>query len=235
MDESEQSYKDMLPSVEELNTAWVDIERIHDEHLAQHEVKLPSSTSYKKIWLAMLHHYCYRPVHKDEISEAVQREYPDAGKDQQVRHLKRDGWNITFPKRGYHQLKDPYRPSQEFYNEQNRRRDRLTYKDFSELKKKFGNLCANCGAREGEPDPRYGSDKVILEKCHKDPNFPSDDLKNIIPQCQFCNREYKSDFVFDDKGQVCAIGSANPVERASEEAKKKVVEYLRSSGYLKDS
>ncbi len=232
MDESEQSYKDMLPSIEELNAAWVDIERIHDEHLAQHEVKLPSPTSYKRIWLAMLHHYCHRPVHKDEISDAVQREYPDAGKDQQVRHLKRDGWNITSPKRGYHQLKDPYRTSQEFHNEQNRRRGRLASKDFSELKKKFANRCATCGVREGEPDHRYGSDKVVLEQGHQDPDKPSDDPKNIIPQCQFCNRAYKSDFVFDDKGRVRAIGSVGPVERASEEVKMKVIEYFRSSGYL---
>ena len=232
MDESEQSHKDILPSIEELDAAWVDIERIHDEHLAQHEVRLPSPTTYKRIWLSMLHHYCHRPVHKVEISEAVQREYPDAGGDQQVRHLKRDGWNITSPKRGCHQLKDPYRPSQEFYNEQNRRRGRSASKDFSELKKRFGNRCANCGASEGEPDHRYGSDKVVLEQGHQDPDKPSEDPKNIIPQCQFCNRAYNSNFVFNNKGQLRAIASVSPIERASEKVKKQVAEYLRSSGYL---
>lgn len=217
-----------LPSVEELDAAYEDIARIHSEHLVQHEVVLPKRNSYKSIWLAMLHHH-KRAVHKDEISEAIQREHPDAGKDQQVRHLKRDGWNIVSKQRGYHQLDDPYRPSQEFHNEQNRRRGRLGAKDFEEIKQAFGNRCATCGAREGEPDPRYGSDKVILQQGHQNPKKPSDETSNIIPQCQFCNRTYRDDFVFDNKGRVHAVADIRPVKRASEETQRKILDFLKKT------
>ena len=34
-------------------------------------------------------------VHKDFISQVCQRDKPDLGQDQQVRHLKRDGWYLA--------------------------------------------------------------------------------------------------------------------------------------------
>ena len=215
-----------LPTKAELDAAYQAIEDIHAKHLKVHGVALPARGTHKSIWLAMLHHHD-RAVHKDEISEAVQREHPDAGKDQQVRHLKRDGWNIVSEKRGYHHLKDPTRPSQEFHNEQNRRRGRLLAKDFDELKRAFGNRCATCGAWEGEPDPRYGSDKVILQQGHQNPNRPSNEMTNIIPQCQFCNRSYRGDFVFDDKGRVYAVADTTPVKRASKEVQREILDYLK--------
>lgn len=118
-----------LPTKEELEDAYEDIARIHAEHLVQHNVILPKRNTHKSIWLAMLHHHD-RAVHKDEISEAVQREHPDAGKDQQVRHL-------------------------------------------------------------------------------------------------ICNRSYRGDFVFDDKGRVYAVADTTPVKRASEEVQRKILDYLK--------
>ena len=66
-----------LPSPAELAAAYRDIARIHAEHLAQHGVKLPLGNSNKGTWLAMLHHYAPERVHKDAISDAVRREYPN--------------------------------------------------------------------------------------------------------------------------------------------------------------
>lgn len=123
----------------------------------------------------MLHHYAPERVHKDEISDAVRREYPNAGRDQQVRHLKRDGWNIA-GSGGFHQLADPYRPDQGFVNERNR--------------------------RQGEPD-------------------------NIILQCQFCNRAYRRDFVFDSRGRARAVADVGPVRRANRAVQRKIWELLR--------
>ena len=214
-----------LPTPEELRQAYDDAARIHSEHLAQHGVMLPTPDSYKAIWLAMLHHYAPNPVHKDQISDAVRREYPNAGRDQQVRHLKRDGWNIT-GKGGNHRLEDPYRPDQGFVNERNRRQARLNADDFEALIVAFGNRCATCGARAGEPDPRYGSDRVALQQGHQDPDKPSDDVANMIPQCQFCNRAYRRDFVFDNRGRAIAVADIGPVRRASRAVQRKVWEYL---------
>ena len=146
-----------LPAPDELAAAYDEIARIHSEHLAQHGVRLPEKGTYKSIWLAMLHYYAPAPVHKDEISDAVRRQYPEAGRDQQVRHLKRDGWNVA-GRGGRHRLSDPYRPDQGFINERARRQGRLGADDFMALKTAFGNRCATCGARDGEPDPRYGVD-----------------------------------------------------------------------------
>lgn len=92
-----------LPPLEELLDAFEDIERIHKIYLAQHGVKLPNKQSHKWVWLAMLHHARGEPVHKNLISDATRREFPDAARDQQVRHLKRDGWNyrVSYSRQPY--------------------------------------------------------------------------------------------------------------------------------------
>lgn len=215
-----------LPSVDELEKAYQDIRRIHSDHLIQHGVKLPEKSSYKWIWLAMLHHFSPDYVHKDAISNAVRRTFPDAAADQQVRHLKRDGWNIV-GSRGLHRLDDPFQPSPEYVNERSRRQGRLSADDFDDIKRTFANRCATCGARESEPDPRYGRDKVVLQQGHQDPDKPSDSQNNIIPQCQFCNRAYKRDFTFDSKGRVRAVADVGPVTRARKQVRRKIWELLQ--------
>ena len=219
-----------LPTPSKLQKAWLELKDIHKEHLAVHNVKLPSARHYtdtnKSLWLAVLYFYKNRDVHKDEISEITRRDIPDAGADQQVRHLKRDGWNIG-DKPGIHRL-DPYKPSLAFINTEARRRARLGAVDFDEIKKIYGGRCATCGAREGRPDPRYGDEKVALQKGHQNPDMSGDNAQNIIPQCQFCNRTYKDDFVFDDKGRVRAVASIRPVKRASENVQRKILKWLVS-------
>ena len=217
-----------LPSKEELAAAWEEVKRIHRIHLMPHGVKLPKEDSNKRIWLSMLYHFLDREVHKDEISDAVRREHPNAARDQQVRHLKRDGWNIkTGKKSGSHSL-DPYNASPNLLIDRARRGAVLHDEDFNERKIAFGFRCATCGASEGEPDPRYGGDKVVLQQGHRDPHKPSDDQENIIPQCANCNRAYKDDFVFDEKGRVHSVASIDPVKRASKAVKKKVFEFLKN-------
>lgn len=217
-----------LPDAEDLQAAWIELQQIHKEHLAVHGVRLPKAEHYadsnKSLWLAVLYLYMDREVHKDEISQIAQRDIPDAGADQQVRHLKRDGWSIG-DKPGVHKL-NPYRPSAEFVNEGSRKRARLEANSFSEIKEAFGSRCATCGAREGFPDPRYGDEKVKLQQGHQDPHGAGDDKKNIIPQCQFCNRTYADDYVFDDKGRVRAVANVRPVQRASESVQRKVLDWL---------
>jgi len=151
-----------LPSPSNLQAAWAELRSIHAEYLAVHEVIIPQVEHYaennKSIWLAMLWQRRDQEIHKDEISEVVRRDMPGAAADQQVRHLKRDGWDIG-QSPGRHRL-NPYAPSQEFLNAAARKRMRLGADDFDAIKRSFGGRCATCGATEGRPDPRYGRDIV---------------------------------------------------------------------------
>ena len=215
-----------LPSPRQLEEAYQEAARIHKIHLVQHKVHLPGWPTFKAIHLAMLMHYKCKYVHKDDVSAVVQRQFPGAGRDQQVRHLKRDGWNIESDGHGNHRIRDPFHPSPEFANLQARRQGRRNATDFDQIVRSFGNRCATCGATKGEPDPRYGKDIVTLEKGHMNPNKP-DDLDNIIPQCQFCNRAYKNYYVFDEKGRVKAVANLGPIKRASTDVQKKIYEFLK--------
>ncbi len=217
-----------LPTPDELQDAWTRLRAIHREYLAVHEVVIPQVECYahktKAVWLAVLWHYEGREVHKDEISAVVRRDINGAAADQQVRHLKRYGWDIG-PKPGRHKL-NPYEPSQEFLNINARKRMRLTAGNFDVIKQAFGGRCATCGAREGQPDPRYDRDPVHLQQGHRDPHLAGDNPDNIIPQCQFCNRSYKSDFVFDEKGRVHAVASVQPVYRANANVQRLIFDWL---------
>ena len=220
-----------LPTKEELSRALEKALEIHREYLSKYEVKFPKKETNKEIWLAMLMHYAEQKVYKDEITRAVLRENPEAGHDQQIRHLKRDGWNIEGGRekgKGFHIL-IPYQPSQEYMNQQTLKRKKLEVEDFTNLKSLYGNKCATCGCREGQPDPRYGSARVHLQQGHRDPDIDSTDKENIIPQCQFCNQAYKRDFVFDDKGRVRAVADIGPIQRARKSVQKKIYKWLEKN------
>lgn len=218
-----------LPSAEKLQEAWENLQKIHKRYLDMHGVIIPDAVRYsennKAAWLAILWYYQDQEVDKNKISRIVMRDIEDAGADQQVRHLKRDGWDIG-KKRGVHCL-NPYRPSHEFEIASAQRRARLEAGDFDDIKKAFGYCCATCGANEGRPDPRYGGENVILQSGHMDPSKPGNDKMNIIPQCQFCNRTYKADYVFDEKGRVHAVADVPPVRRASRPVQQKIFEWLK--------
>ena len=96
----------------------------------------------------------------------------------------------------------------------------------------YENRCATCGTKEGEPSHRYGEDKVVLQQGHRDPSKPATDLDNIIPQCQFCNRAYRGDYVFDDKGRVSAIADLRPVQKATKSVQRKVYEWLKKAIFI---
>ena len=216
-----------IPTPTELQKSWEDLRRIHAEHLEQHGVKLPKGTDYrssgKSIQLTVLHYYVGESVDKNLISQVCQRDAPHLAADQQVRHLKREGWHLTG--RGSHTL-DPYKVSPEFETDIRRRQGTINAETFEELKGIFFYKCATCGAEEGKTNDRYGDDIVELQRGHKDPAKPMT-KDNIIPQCQFCNRAYRADFVFDDKGRVSHIADIRPVRKASRTVQRKVWEWLK--------
>ena len=217
-----------LPTPRELQSAWEDVKQEHKKYRVNHGVKLPNADRYtdlaKSLWLAVLYHWRDREVHKNEISEIARRDMANAAADQQVRHLKRDGWWIG-EKQGVHQL-DVYQVSPEFQNQEAHKRARLNATTFDELKASYGGCCATCGAEEGKPDKRYGVQAVTLQQGHQDPLKSGDDWANIIPQCQFCNRAYRDDFAFDNKGRVHAVASIGPVSRAHVSVQKKILDWL---------
>lgn len=218
-----------LPSPAQLQKAWEDLREIHSTHLAVHDVKIPKAGKYsesqKAMWLAMLYFNREREVHKDEMSALARRDMPRLGVDQQVRHLKRDGWLLSGA-RGRHKL-DPFNVSPEFLRQSARKRSSLAAATFDDLKTAFGGRCATCGAREGQPDPCYGGDPVVLQPGHKDPTKAGDERANIISQCQLCNRSYKDDFTFDDRGRVRAIAGIGPVRRATRDVQRRVYAWLK--------
>ena len=129
-----------LPSKRRLQQAWVDLKDIHKEYLARHNVVLPKCERYdekaKSIWLAVLWYYKDQEVGKDTISDIVQRDRPELGRDQQVRHLKRDGWSIG-AKSGVHKL-NPYEVSPEYLNMSLRKNVMIDATTFDEIKKHLG-------------------------------------------------------------------------------------------------
>lgn len=96
---------------------------------------------------------------------------------------------------------------------------------WEELKQVHKNRCANCGAEEGKMHRLYDG-IVKLQKGHQDPEKILNKA-NIIPQCQFCNSYYQSDFTFDEKGQVRAVANVGPVLRASKQVRNLVYEMLK--------
>lgn len=204
-----------------------------EKYLKKYGITLPTKkTAQTRIWVAILL-LLYKEhkgewIHKDDIGELTRLVRPDLGHDQQIRHLKREGWNLeTDPnKPGYHRFYDPYRPSSEWENDRNRQ-VAISSDDFELIKETYSNRCATCGAEEGKPDVRYGSlDNVVLQKGHRDP-AKAGDKDNILPQCQFCNRAYRDDFVFNEKGRVHAVASLRPVRLASAKVKRMIYDFLK--------
>ena len=218
------------PTPEQLQSAWEELQKFHKNQFEKDGVKIPQGEKYtnsaKSCWLSILYfHRDECPIHKDYIAKIVQREMPEKKGDQQVRHLKADGWDIgDIPGRHKLNLK---KPLEQFLNSPKNRRSTLPKDDWKSLLCAYNYTCATCGAKEGEKHRFYGGQVVQLQKGHKDPLGAGDDMDNIIPQCQYCNRAYRNHYEFDDKGRVRAVASVKPVEKSNEKVKAKIWKYLK--------
>ncbi|MCY4215658.1 MAG: hypothetical protein OXC92_01570 [Flavobacteriaceae bacterium] len=175
--------------------------------------------------LSLLHYYKDESIHKDDVSEIVREYLPDANLDTQVRHLKRDGWEIEDPenRRGYFKL-NPLKPSEVFIQKQHLDQIRINRPEFDEIKKIYDYRCATCGEREGEKH-RFYKEIVKLEKGHKDPHVAKS-KEDYIPQCQFCNKAYKDKVTFDEYGRVKSAANVELVKKAHESVKQKIKNWL---------
>lgn len=181
------------------------------------DAEILASISAKEFQLIFLYKHKGKLVHKDLISAFVRKHIPNAGLDQQVRHLSSQfGWNIlnksgkipdediTVPS-GFHYLVSLETPNPKLVAQELKRVGRLGAKTFEQLKIAYGNKCATCGIEEGKKDSRMDA-IVKLQEGHMDPR-KSLTLDNTIPQCQYCNQTYKDYFKFNEHGRVIAVNN----------------------------
>jgi hypothetical protein len=77
----------------------------------------------------------------------------------------------------------------------------LTEKEWKTMKKDYEYKCATCGNKEGDI-LRYNKYKITkLHKGHMNP-LKVGNTKNIIPQCEDCNKQYKNKAIFNKQGRV---------------------------------
>lgn len=208
----------------------------YQTYLKQYGIKFPAKNSNKALQLIFLRKNKGALVHKDTISIFVQSVIPHAGKDQQVRHLGREGWNIlnkgdklpdedkTVPS-GYHVLLTTESPKPSFLFAALKRAGRVAAKDFEQLKIAYDNRCVTCGSQEGKPHFLQPSKRTELHQGHMNPHKELT-LDNSIPQCQVCNGIYKDYFVFDAKGRTIAVASTEPVLKAEKFVQERIKKAL---------
>ena len=185
------------------------------------EVKFPRKGTKRSIVLVHLIKNIYKGVTKEELTEVVRKIFPDTNDVQDGRHLKNSGWNVInerkFKKTTY-TLVSLDEPHPIFLK--NRKVESKDL-DWNGLKKEYDYMCATCGCKEGEIH-RYYFKKVKLQKGHKNPSLPLN-RDNVIPQCQFCNRQDRDKWVYDNNGRVKGISNI-----------KDAVKFLHKSGRLNE-
>lgn len=222
---------------DECDKLWQEIKTKHELNLSIYNVKLPTENTSKYYQLIYLYKYINCLVKKDVIADFVISKIPSAGKDQQVRHLAADGFNLivkggkiintdeTVPS-GYYLLQTLDFPKPEFMAKSLKRVSLLKVNDFEKIKKIYNNRCATCGSKEGEPH-RVSGKLVELQQGHMDPNRPLE-VGNIIPQCQYCNQNiYKDFFVFNEDGYPIKISNPEFVLRSDKYVRRQIYELIK--------
>lgn len=219
-------------SPEEIDKWYNKIQEEHELYLKEYNVELPKRNSSSALWLVFLRKHKGKLVHKDTISAFVNSVNPQAGKDQQVRHLARKGWFVLnkgdkipdedeLVKSGYHVLLTTEQPKPSFLHKAIQRAGRISAKNFTQLKIAYHLRCATCGSQEGKPHLLEQNQRTKLQQGHMNPHKELT-LDNSIPQCQICNQVYQDNFVFNEKGRIVAVASARPVLKADLETKKTI-------------
>jgi hypothetical protein len=210
---------------EEAENLYEPLRESHALRLSTFGVVLPElkrGDAYTRggIVLCALYKYFRQPVSKLELSRMVTQFFNEQVSDvQQARHLgKQGGWYIISGTRGQTapsnlgfelppaayclvSITEPY-PGRE--SRRQHHREGLQSVDLDELRRAYDNRCASCGSKEGEPSLKDPSRTTRLQRGHMDPTKALTP-KNVIPQCDECNRAYRDWFVFDGSGRVIDI------------------------------
>ena len=186
----------------------------YNQYLKEKGVKLLSETSGLGQALCCLYENIGKPVSIDEIRKYVVEHgvvLPGGGDSLQTRHLAlQNGYNMLKGgeintltglkiKRSHFLLVNLTDKHPSFMPE--RRNVVMTHDDWKILKEEYGNMCVNCGSKEGEPLRWNKNNKTVLQQGHMDPRLELT-LANTIPQCATCNQQYKNKAVFNNRGFV---------------------------------
>jgi len=214
------------------------IKDLHNKHLEKCGVKLPrltNSNGYTKDALILVYlaqdYPDTKKVSKEELTQFIRQYYPNVTDVQQARHLgAQKGWyidaggrgngDVVTLSRGDYQLISLEQPYPSFHGH---RIDET--ENWEELKKQYGYRCATCGSKEGEPNFHWPNTITKLQKSHINPNEPLAP-GNIIPQCEKCNRTYRNDWIYDEKGRVIKLANPNVIKRSDKEVRRKVYKIL---------
>ena len=202
-------------------------------------IKLPKlcngDGTYTKdaLCLILLYSKFQSPVSKEELTRFIKVFYPSVTDVQQARHLgAQKGWYILSGTRGdrlgnlksgeymLHSVSEPY-PDYTI----GRRINNLNLESWEELKRVYHNRCVTCGSEEDKQHLINSETITQLQKGHMNPQKPLD-LDNTIPQCDWCNRAYRSYFCFDNRGRVSKINDPNFVLKSTEAIQFKIFKLL---------
>lgn len=199
---------------------WSELKPKKDENgndIPYTDEEIVKSLDAKELQLIFLYKYKGKLVHKDLISAFVRKYKPNAGLDQQIRHLgSQYNWNVlnkgnkipdedVLVPSGYHYLVSIETPNPKVVVAALKRAGRLAAKTFDDLVIAYNNKCATCGIEQGKKDPRMNV-IVKLQQGHMNPRKDLT-LDNTIPQCQYCNQTYQDYFQFNEWGRVIAVNN----------------------------
>lgn len=214
---------------DEIRRAYDIIAQHHSEYLEEYGVKLPGlegREGFTKNALVLVYLAQGYPdtqaVTKAELTRFVREYYPDTNDVQQGRHLARNGFYIAAGTRanrgidlesGEYKLVTLEQPYPGFAPHQV-----SEDADWDTIKDAYDHRCATCGSKEGEPSFHYPNTITRLQRGHKDPNKPLEP-RNIIPQCEKCNRPDRNNWVYDENGRVIRVANGRVIERSDRSVK----------------
>lgn len=164
-----------------------------EKHLKNKGVKIPRADTWSRMSLEFLFKNQNRWVSKQKIIEGIGYDGSDL---QAPRHLSANGWYLEQDYKGNYKLVNVNKPFPKWIPD--KRNTDLSINSWKELKQKYKNKCATCGSEEGKPH-NHTNKITKLEKGHKDPEKYLN-IKNTIPQCNYCNKRFKDTYKFDNYG-----------------------------------
>lgn len=222
----------------EIRKVYEMIRAMHSENLKKHGVKLPRlitrSGNYTKDALVLVYLSRNYPrnkkVSKVELTEFIRKFYPATPDVQSARHLaSQKGWYIISGARGNMEedlgrgeyrlvsLKEPY-PG--FVA-----RRRVPREEWEAIKAKYDYRCATCGSKEGKESFHWKGSITRLQRAHRDPGRPLTG-KNIIPQCEKCNRADRNYWAYDRRGRVIKLSDPRAIKKSDRKVRWEVYRIL---------
>jgi hypothetical protein len=201
-----------MASAPSLQDVYAMLEYAHATHLKVHGVILPGRGSGLGLALCCLAEHLAMSLSIETIRAYVTSRgvVLSGGDSLQVRHLAtQKGWNMlkggqttpdgkTIPK-SHFMLLTLETPHPDFKRQS--RTSTLTDEEWAVIKTQYDNTCVNCGSVEGQPLRWDRYTPTVLQKGHMDPRKALAS-GNVIPQCRFCNQQYKDKAVFNERGYV---------------------------------